>query len=81
MSIMSKCNKRVIEKEITLKEFKNESDGLFKWWHIEYTEENIDSPNIPRVGEYHHKEDAKRIIGARTTRDPKITVIEVVDDG
>ena len=79
---MSQCrNKRVIEKHITLKEFTNELDSLYKWWKVEYMESYPESPEMPRVAEFHKKTDAQRILDAVTTHNPQITVYEVVDDG
>ena len=65
-----------ITRKISYKEFKQESEGTFKFFRLKYyVYHNI----LPKTGEFQHKDDVERIINSPTTMSFELYVVEWVD--
>lgn len=70
--------KTEITRQLTMKEFKEESEGKHKFFRIKYRQYNH---IIPVTREYQQKINIERILQSPATLEAKIWVTEMVDNG
>jgi hypothetical protein len=77
--------KRVIERNITIKEFEEESENPHKFFIITYThvgfDENDELPDVRMKKESQRKDVIRAIIDSPNTFSPELLLVELVDDG
>lgn len=68
--------KDVIQRELSIKEFLEESESKYKFFRIKYHQWD---DLLPKQGDYQKKENVMRILDSPATSDVRLWVLELVD--